>query len=90
MWIAVTDRLPTTETLVLVATDTDGYVMPAHWLRRHGEGYWHHYLYPDTMQVHVARVTHWMPMPAPPPRPERVAALGMLGHALTRAGDDRR
>jgi ParB-like chromosome segregation protein Spo0J len=67
-WIAVDDKLPDDESLVLVALNDDA-VCPA--FREAGS-----WRCVDAMPITVESVTHWMPMPAPPTRHlnERVAA----------------
>jgi hypothetical protein len=57
-WIPVADRLPDDETLVLLALNDDD-VWPGF---RTGDTW----RYVDAMLITVERVTHWMPMPAPP------------------------
>jgi hypothetical protein len=57
-WIPVSDRLPDDETLVLLALNDDDV-----WPGFRASDTWR---YVDAMPITVERVTHWMPMPAPP------------------------
>lgn len=61
-WTPVTEKLPDDELLALIAVNDDdvwtGYVVAGVWR------------YVDGFPIATERVTHWMPMPAPPTRSE--------------------
>lgn len=61
-WIAVSDKLPDDQTLVLIALNDDDV-----WTGFRDAGIWR---YVDAMPIAAERVTHWRSMPAPPARSE--------------------
>ena len=59
-WIPVTEKLPDADLLVLIALNDDDV-----WTGYRDGDIWR---YVDAMPITGERVTHWMPMPAPPTR----------------------
>lgn len=59
-WVSVTTRLPDADLLVLIALNDDDV-----WTGYRDGDIWR---YVDAMPITGERVTHWMPMPAPPTR----------------------